>query len=192
MELSSAFVEQLEKLKIISDQEIEKVLSYFILEKLNPNDFFLNLGERCYSLGFLEKGILRTFIHDSDGNEIVKYFIDDNILFTDIRSYEDSKPAQINIQAITSCQILTIKKQENNKLKLKVPKWENVLNILATKSLTQMIDKQNFLHMGSAIEKYQYFIKHFPNLAQNVPLKYISSYLGITQSSLSRIRNQWK
>jgi hypothetical protein len=51
-------------------------------------------------------------------------------------------------------------------------------------------EKQNFLHFGTAVDKYRYFVKHHPNLARQVPLKFISSYLDITQSSLSRIRRE--
>jgi len=190
--MNKSFVEQLRQLKTLSLQEIEIICNHFILEKLKPDEFFLEEGERCSRIGFLEEGILRTFIHDSEGEEIVKYFIEDHILFTDIDSYESSKPTQLSIQAIVDCQILTIKKQDNIILQTKIPQFENILNSFAAKALAQMIHDQNFLHIGSAVDKYQYFISNFPNLAQNVPLKYISSYLGITQSSLSRIRNQWK
>jgi len=192
MDISGAFVEQLKQLKILSLQEIDIIYNHFTLEKLDPDDFFLKEGERCSKIGFLEKGILRTFIHDSEGQEIVKYFIDDHIFFTDIESYESSTPTKLSIQAIVDCKILTIKKQDNIILQTKIPQWDNILNSFAAKALAQMIHDQNFLHIGSAVDKYQYFISNFPNLAQNVPLKYISSYLGITQSSLSRIRNQWK
>jgi hypothetical protein len=57
-------------------------------------------------------------------------------------------------------------------------------------AMNDMIRKQNFLRMGNSIDKYNYFVKNFPVLAQQVPLKYIASFLSITQSSLSRIRKQ--
>lgn len=39
-----------------------------------------------------------------------------------------------------------------------------------------------------ATEPYLKFLTNFPTLANRVPLSYLASYLGITQSSLSRIR----
>jgi len=39
-----------------------------------------------------------------------------------------------------------------------------------------------------AKERYLSFLEKFPNLANRIPLSYLASYLGITQSSLSRIR----
>jgi hypothetical protein len=58
------------------------------------------------------------------------------------------------------------------------------------KAMNAMIRKQEFLSLGDAAGKYRHFIKHFPEVAQQVPLKHIASYLQITQSSLSRIRRQ--
>ena len=37
------------------------------------------------------------------------------------------------------------------------------------------------------VPTYEFF-ENFPNLANRIPLSYLASYLGITQSSLSRIR----
>ncbi len=39
-----------------------------------------------------------------------------------------------------------------------------------------------------ATERYLSFFTQFPTLANRIPLSYLASYLGITQSSLSRIR----
>ena len=46
------------------------------------------------------------------------------------------------------------------------------------------------LQFHSADERYEILLKETPNLIKRVPLKYIASYLGITQTSLSRIRGK--
>ena len=48
------------------------------------------------------------------------------------------------------------------------------------------------LLQDSAQKKYEDLIKQQPNLIQNIPLKYIASYIGIRPQSLSRIRRQIK
>jgi hypothetical protein len=57
-------------------------------------------------------------------------------------------------------------------------------------SMNEMIRKREFLLLGDSAFQYRHFVKHHPLLAQQVPLKYIASFLRITQSSLSRIRRQ--
>jgi len=40
----------------------------------------------------------------------------------------------------------------------------------------------------SAAERYDLFLKQYPDIEQHTPNYHIASYLGITQQSLSRIR----
>ena len=176
---------------MLSDEEIEQACLHFSVETLGKNQFFLEAGQRCSRIGFLQKGILCTFVYDREGQEVVKYFVEDNQFFTDVESYEKEKPARLNIFALTESRIFYITRSQKQKLQDKIPKSNYVFKSFAADALNRMIQNQHFLHMGTAVDQYKHFMEHHPNLAQNVPLKYIASYLGITQSSLSRIRNQW-
>ncbi len=42
----------------------------------------------------------------------------------------------------------------------------------------------------NATERYVLFKKSFPNLEQKIPQYHIASYLGITATQLSRLRNK--
>jgi hypothetical protein len=108
--------------------------------------------------------------------------------FTDIDSYEKGKLAALNLQAVMDTKIFFITKQDNKAIQLEIPLWDFVLKQFAADALNQMIKNQNFLHFGDAEYQYRYLLTHKPHIVQNAPLKYIASYLGITQSSLSRIR----
>ncbi len=182
--------EQLKDVKILSNSEIDRICSAFEIETINKNNFFIEAGKRCSKIGLLNSGILCSFIYDSEGSEIVKHFMEPYLFFTDLNSYENAQPAQLNITAITESTILSISKQENDKLQVDIPKWEHIQGLFASRALNNMVQMRNFLNFGSAMEKYQHFVKNHPNLARNVPLKYIASYLGITQSSLSRLRRE--
>lgn len=176
---------------MLSDEEIEQVCLHFSVETLGKNQYFLEAGQRCSRIGYLDKGILCTLVHDREGNEVVKYFVEDQQFFTDVESYEKEKPARLNIFALTEARIFYITRSQKQKLQEKIPKSNYVFKSFAADALNRMIQNQHFLHVGTAVDQYRHFMEHHPNLARNVPLKYIASYLGITQSSLSRIRNQW-
>jgi len=180
----------LKKVNILSDTEVEQITAFFEIENISKNQFFLEAGKRCNEIGFLCKGILCSFIYDSEGNEVVKHFLEPYQFFTDLESYEKAQPAKLNIIAVTESIILSINKQHNHKLQAAIPKWEYVQGLFASQALNRMIQMQNFLHFGTATEKYQHLVKNHPNLARHIPLKYIASYLGITQSSLSRLRRE--
>lgn len=181
---------QLEEVNILSDIEIEQICSCFKTETILKNHYYLEAEKRCSKIGFLTDGIICSFIYNSEGSEVVKHFLEPYQFFTDLDSYEKAKPAKLNLIAVTDSTILSISKQENDKLQDAFPKWKHVQGLFASQALNKMIQMQNFLHFGSATDKYQHFVKNYPNLARNVPLKYIASYLGITQSSLSRLRRE--
>jgi len=175
----------------LTDEQVDQALEYFSLETLGKNQFFLEAGQRCSRIGFLDQGILCTFVYDRDGQEVVKYFVEGDQFFTDMESYEKQRPAMLNIMALTESRIFYITRTQKQKLEERLPQCNALFQSFAAHALNRMIQNQHFLHMGTAVDQYKHFMEHHPNLAQNVPLKYIASYLGITQSSLSRIRNQW-
>lgn len=184
------FSDLLSKEDVLSEQEIEIISSSFRVDYISKNQFFSEAGQRCKRVGFLNSGILCSYIYNTDGYEVVKHFLEPHQYFTDLESYEKNREARLNIMAVTDSVILSIDKQENNKLQNQIPKWEYVQGLFASRALNNMIQMQNFLHFGSAADKYRHFVENHPNLARHVPLKYIASYLGITQSSLSRLRRE--
>jgi hypothetical protein len=50
------------------------------------------------------------------------------------------------------------------------------------------INRIESLQFHSAEERYKALLREAPDVLKRVPLKYVASFLGITQVSLSRIR----
>ncbi|MDH5604324.1 MAG: hypothetical protein OEY51_10300 [Cyclobacteriaceae bacterium] len=63
-----------------------------------------------------------------------------------------------------------------------------MMESLTEATLLNKIKDNDFLNYGTAKDKYQEFIKRYPDLIREVPQQYIASYLKITPQSLSRIR----
>ncbi len=190
METFASLKEIIERSNILEKEQVKWILEHFQDENLKKNQFCLEAGNRSSRIRFLESGILCSFIYNKEGEEVVKHFVEPGQFFTDIDSYEKGIPTKLNIQAVVNSRVFSISKTDNEKINKELPQWGYLLKQFAAEALNLMIRNRNFLQFGSAVEQYQHFLKHHPNLAQNVPLKYIASYLGITQSSLSRIRRE--
>jgi CRP-like cAMP-binding protein len=174
----------------MKDDEINMICSYFQEESLAREENLFREGDRYKKIAFVAKGILRVYVIDNEGEEIVKNFIEDENFFSDIESFEKNSPSILNVSAVTDCILLTLSKPDADILADRMTQWAYLMKMGAMQAMNDMIRKQNFLRLGNSIDKYNYFVKNFPLLAQQVPLKYIASYLSITQSSLSRIRKQ--
>jgi len=170
--------------------EIDTICSYFKPEIVAQEESLLTEGGRYRKIVFVVEGILRVFVVDNGGEEIVKNLIEAGQFFSVIESFYDNAPAPMNVSAVTGCQLLTLTKPDADRLANILPKWEILMKEGAMQAMNEMIRKQNFLRSGTAADQYRHFVEHYPSLARQVPLKYIASYLRITQSSLSRIRKQ--
>jgi len=190
MDSKIVLAEFLNKYSSLKREEIELICCYFQQETLNKEEPLLISGNKYKKIVFVVEGILRVFVIDPNGEEVVKNFIEPKSFFSDIEGFEKNQPSSINVSAATDCKILTLSKLDADKLVGQVPQWEYLMKVGAMQAMNEMIRKQEFLRIGNSADQYRHFVKHFPFLVQQVPLKYIASYLQITQSSLSRIRRQ--
>lgn len=180
----------LSKESSLKQVEIETICNYFKPETIDREKPLLMADSKYKKIVFVAEGILRVFVIDPNGEEVVKNFIEPNSFFSDIESFDKNQSASVYVSAVTDCKLLTLSKPDAEKLVGRLPRWDYLMKVGAMQAMNDMIRKQEFLRIGDSAEQYRYFVKHFPLLARQVPLKYIASYLRITQSSLSRIRRQ--
>ncbi len=190
MEATNILNNYLRQNSSLSIDDTRTICSYFQFKELLKEDILFKKGSRFTKIVFVAQGILRSYIHDENGEEIIKHFITENDFFTEIESFDKEIPCAFNVAAVTNCKLLTLSKTDSELLCAKIPKWEYFIKNEAILAMNSMIRKQEFLSKGEAIDKYRFFIQNYPQLAQQIPLKYIASYLHINQSTLSRIRKQ--
>ncbi|GAA5521260.1 Crp/Fnr family transcriptional regulator [Aliifodinibius salicampi] len=175
---------------ILSDEEVEYVTSFFEVQSIKSGDDFLSIGMTSDRIGFVDEGILREYIIGGDAKEIIKHFICKNQFAVALESFYDNKPSALGIEAVTKCRILSIQRRKWNKLYEEVPNLYILTKSLTESALLNKIKNKEFLHFGSAKDKYLEFINRYPDLALKVPQQHIASYLHITPQSLSRIRRE--
>jgi len=73
-------------------------------------------------------------------------------------------------------------------LSLTIIGWDAIVSKITAKGLADKLNRISPMMVEDATERYLNFLTNFPGLANRIPLSHLASYLGITQSSLSRIR----
>jgi CRP-like cAMP-binding protein len=137
---------------------------------------------------FLTEGIMRVCYYNMNGNEITKYFLDENNFIADINNFNQGMPSTEYIQAVTECTYIVMSKRSLEELSLTIVGWDAIIAKITVKGLADKVNRISPMMAADAKERYQKFLSDFPALANRIPLSYLASYLGITQSSLSRIR----
>ena len=150
----------------------------------------VNAGEACAAIYFVEQGALRAYYRDSKDNENVIMFAINDWWITDMYSFVNEKPAVLSIDALEESTILQLNKKDFDQLFSNVPKFERFFRILMQNAyVREQLRSVENLSMPAA-DRYDNFLKKYPQFAQRVPLKQIASYLGITPEFLSLLRKR--
>jgi CRP-like cAMP-binding protein len=174
----------------LNRDQVALVCSFFRCETFPTETTIVRQGTRYRKIVFVAEGILRVFVRTPEDGDVVKNFVETSEFFADLECIEKDLPAVINVASVTRCTLLTLSKVDSDRLCRELPEWLHLSREGAMQAMNQMIRKQTFLRLGSASDRYRYLVENQPNIVRHVSLKYIASYLGITQSSLSRIRKQ--
>lgn len=191
MERYKPFVKRyLQKQTHLSSKEIDKALSFFNLEVLAADDHFQRANTPVKRVGFIVEGYLRVYSVGSHGHDLVHYFLGPNTFFSEMEGFFYGIKAQSNIQAVTPCVVTYVYIEEIEKMVRAIPEVELEIKRIGERALIEIYKSQAFLREGTSVQQYLYLLDNYPDMMQCVPQKHIASYLGITKSSLSRIRKK--
>lgn len=165
-----------------------------LLEKAEAVTFekgklILKAGEICKYLFIVEKGLVRNFYYDSKGNDITHWFAKENMLVTAPESFFNQEKSFFNIEAIEDTRVIAIRYEVLEKAFEDSNAIERFGRILTTQIMITLGRKIIDLQTKNAKARYNEVIENYPDIFRRVNLGHIASYLGMTQQSLSRIRN---
>jgi CRP-like cAMP-binding protein len=157
---------------------------------IKKEDYFSEAGKTANQVAFIIEGILRVCYYNNKGEEITRYFIDENNFAVDITSFLYKIPSSEYIQAVTNCKLIIFSDYTLKELSSAINEWDDIINKITAKSLIEKVNRISPMLAEDAKSRYLNFLEKFPQLANRIPLSFLASYLGITQSSLSRIRRK--
>lgn len=155
---------------------------------LSKGEYFSEAGKISKRLGFMLDGVIRNCYYNNKGDEITRSFAMEGCFTVDLNSFVNQIPSTEYIQAITDCKLIVISKKNWDELSSTIVDWERISSKIIAKTMTHIVNRISPLVSGDTATSYKMFLEQYSNLINRVPLAYVASYLGVTQSSLSRIR----
>ncbi|WP_369049005.1 Crp/Fnr family transcriptional regulator [Tenacibaculum sp. UWU-22] len=174
----------------IDESEILSIQKNCLIKEYAKDDFLLRNNERCQHIFFVEKGLLKQYMIDAKGKEHILLFAPENWFVTDIESVYFNQPSQYFIQALEPARVAFIDDDFIRKLEQKIPKFRDFNNLMLHNQIRTLQRRVIMLMSQTAEERYQQFIKTYPDILLRVPQTMVASYLGITPESLSRVRRE--
>jgi CRP-like cAMP-binding protein len=175
---------------LITTSDMETICSAHKKVDFLKGDFLLKKGDVASSYICVEQGIVRSYVYDYDGNDITTGFIGTSQLAIDVVSLFHQIPTVEYFQALTDCSCYVISFEEFQTLYHSIKGFNEWGRSWMSESLFKLKQRTIAMITDSAAERYCTLRSQHPQILQQAPLKYIASYLGITDTSLSRIRKE--
>lgn len=154
---------------------------------INRNEFLLRAGAIENHIYFIEEGTMRAFIAD-DGEEYVIRFGYRHSIITALDSFFSGKPTRFHLQAIKKCKLRSVEKKVFNDLIHSSQELTHLYLIILEQLIGQQMEREIDILTSQPAERYKRVLTRSPHLFQEIPNKYIASYLRMTPETLSRLK----
>lgn len=175
---------------LLSEDDFQRIASAHRKEEIGKGTPLLQKGQVAGEYYILESGLVRSFVHDYDGNEITTdFFVRNEIVIVPVSLFQRA-PSEETLVTVTNTVLWKMPFEEFQQLFHSIPGFSEWGRLWFTHQL--FCTKQRSLEMitTTATDRYLKLMKEKPEIIRHVPLKQIASYLGITDTSLSRIRKE--
>ncbi len=177
---------------LIPLSEAEKLLvsELFKPRLYRKRQYVLQEGDTCNHLNFIVSGCLRMYKVDDKGDIHILQFGAENWWLSNIGSFHDREPSELNIDALEDTIVLQISHENLLILYKTAPKFDRIFRVLIEKSFVSLQKRLLQNISSTAEERYLTFIQNYPELSSRLPQTQIAAFLGISPEFLSRLRNK--
>jgi CRP-like cAMP-binding protein len=163
------------------------------IRSFEKGEVLIEKGSTSKDIFFLRRGLARCYAHaeNSEEEEITFQLFPEYHVFGNLYAIVLDEPSHFTYQVLEKTKAYSI---NYDKLFELSSENSDLLELNRT-FLGKDILKRSFKRIESFVfytpeERYQKYLKEYPSIANRAPDKYIANVLGITPTSLSRIRKR--
>jgi len=176
---------------LVSHKTADEIASLFLPKEIKKNEFLLKEGRICNEYYFLENGFIRAFAHDTQGNDVTTNFYSGSQVVFEVNSFFNRVVSKENYQGIVDCEGWYITYDQLNYLFHAMHEFRDFGRSILVKGFSSLKIRMLSTITETAEQRYDALVKTNPEIFHHAALKHIASYLGITDTSLSRIRKEY-
>lgn len=173
----------------LTAQQVQLMLSTAVKRTLRKNEVYLHEGDICRHKAFVTKGLLRGYRIKEDGTEHLISFAMQYWWTVDPDSYHYQTPSNYIIDALEDTELILWTKDHFDQLMENIPQLKNFSDQLVSRNYSLARERVFKALSASPEEKYDDFIKTYPEIFARVPLHMVASYIGVSRKTITRIRH---
>lgn len=171
------------------ESDLSEFLSCIKTRNFSANELILADGQLENYLSFIDTGIVRYYVIANE-KEITFDFAFKDSFYCAYDSFYNRTKTKIYIQTLTDCQLHSISYESLQKLYTKCETAKKLGRIATEHLLEKKVKRELELLTKTPQERYSKLLLEQPKYIQQIPLKYLASYIGVVPETLSRIRKR--
>lgn len=171
----------------LSNEAATALAAIIYPKELARGERFVNEGAVCKHIGYVEKGVVRQFYY-KNGKDLTEHISTEDRLFICIESFMKQEPSRFTAEALTPSVVWAIPHDPFYQLVQSQPEISQLYLRVLENSLIESQVKADMFRFETAHDRYERFLKAFPEVAKRAPLQYIASFLQMAPETLSRVR----
>jgi len=176
---------------LVSAKTAEEIAKTFSSKEIKKNEFLSKEGRVYNEYFFLENGFIRSFAYDTEGNDVTTNFYSSGQVVFEVSSFFNRTVSKENFQALVDCEGWFITYEQLNHLFHSMHEFRDFGRSILVKGFSSLKTRMLSMITETAEQRYDTLLKTNPEIFQHAALKHVASYLGITDTSLSRIRKEY-
>lgn len=185
---TNAFFDYLEQFATVSDKDKIEMLAISEISSFKKKELIAQKGKTINNVGFILKGAVRLFFVSDDGEEQSVEFLFENEPIGAFAGFNNKQPVSGSAQAIEETLILHTSLGKVLTFLSTRPQYYIAFTNIITQSFLKYRERDKFLRLVSARERYERLCELQPQTVERIPLTHIASYLGMKLGTLSRVR----
>lgn len=181
------WINKLNALHPMSEELTTELISSMEIRQVPKKEILLKPGQVANYACFILKGLVRAY-YITDDEEITSRIMDEKFVLTSWISFYTRKPTDEYLQTLEDTELACLRYNVLQELFKKYIEFNIIGRKLTDYFLFLSEQRTRLLRKHTAEEKYNLFIEYHPELLQRVSLRYIATYLGLTEETISRIR----
>ncbi|WP_276501445.1 Crp/Fnr family transcriptional regulator [Terrimonas pollutisoli] len=149
----------------------------------------LKAGQTENYLSFMEKGIIRFYLPKEE-NDLTFSFTFHNNFVSAYESFLTQNASQYQVETLTDTILWRVTYEDLQEIYRESAAGNRIGRHASEELFLKKSKRELSLLNDTAEERYLKLLNEQPNLIQQIPLKYLASYIGITAQALSRIRKR--
>jgi CRP-like cAMP-binding protein len=187
--MTAPFFAYTDKFVHFTQEDKDLLAAALTFKKVEAKTELVSYDKRTDELCFILKGCIRKY-YVKDGEQITIYITTENTFIGAFGSLVTGSKSKETIECLEPCELLVLKKADLDRLYTQIPLMNEFIRKVLEQTLIQFQQMMTMYILDSPEERYVKMLSLNPEILQKVPQHMLATYLGITATSLSRIRKR--